>query len=59
MHGTPLTLSPYHIMRGRTITGSLFGGMKPKSDIPFLANKYLNKVSSAYINSKYVSAPFF
>ncbi|XP_061353387.1 alcohol dehydrogenase-like 1 isoform X2 [Gastrolobium bilobum] len=43
MHGSPLTLSPYHIMRGRTITGSLFGGLKPKTDLPFLAKKYLDK----------------
>lgn len=25
--------------------GSLFGGVKPKEDIPILADKYLNKVS--------------
>ncbi|KAK7351195.1 hypothetical protein VNO77_10473 [Canavalia gladiata] len=43
MHGSPLTLNPYQILRGRTIIGSLFGGIKPKSDIPFLAKKYLDK----------------
>ncbi|KAK2391465.1 hypothetical protein P8452_28557 [Trifolium repens] len=43
MHGSPLTLSPYTILRGRTITGSLFGGIKAKSDLPLLAQKYLDK----------------
>ncbi|KAL5074921.1 hypothetical protein RYX36_013905 [Vicia faba] len=42
MHGSPLTLSPYDIIRGKTITGSLLGGLKPKSDIPLLAQKYLD-----------------
>ncbi|CAL5204535.1 unnamed protein product [Lathyrus oleraceus] len=42
MHGSPLTLSPYDILKGKTITGSLFGGLKPKSDIPLLAQKYLD-----------------
>lgn len=44
MHGSPLTLSPYEIQTGRSITGSMFGGLKPKSDIPLLAKKYLDKV---------------
>lgn len=43
MHGSPLTLSPYDILKGKTITGSLFGGLKPKSDLPLLAQKYLDK----------------
>ncbi|XP_027353531.1 alcohol dehydrogenase-like 5 isoform X2 [Abrus precatorius] len=43
MHGSPLTLSPYHLIRGRTIIGSLFGGIKPKFDIPFFAKKYFDK----------------
>lgn len=46
MHGSPLTLSPYDILKGKTITGSLFGGLKPKSDIPLLAQKYLDNVSA-------------
>lgn len=55
MHGSPLTLSPYDILKGKTITGSLFGGLKPKSDIPLLAQKYLDNVSalSLYIQSLY------
>ncbi|KEH35716.1 zinc-binding alcohol dehydrogenase family protein [Medicago truncatula] len=43
MHGSPLTLNPYDILKGKTITGSLFGGLKPKSDLPLLAQKYLDK----------------
>jgi S-(hydroxymethyl)glutathione dehydrogenase/alcohol dehydrogenase len=49
MHGSPLTLSPYTILRGRTITGSLFGGIKAKSDLPLLAQKYLDKVSVFFL----------
>ncbi|KAK1678640.1 hypothetical protein QYE76_039488 [Lolium multiflorum] len=35
---------PWHdILRGRSVVGSLFGGLKPKTDIPILAQKYLDK----------------
>ncbi|KAJ4701375.1 Alcohol dehydrogenase-like [Melia azedarach] len=43
MHGSPVSLKSFEILSGRTICGSLFGGMKPKSDIPILAQKYLDK----------------
>ncbi|KAK6938128.1 Alcohol dehydrogenase-like, C-terminal [Dillenia turbinata] len=43
MHGTPISLHSYEILRGKTVTGSLFGGIKPKSDIPLLAQKYIDK----------------
>ncbi|KAL4301359.1 alcohol dehydrogenase-like 2 [Arachis ipaensis] len=43
MHGSQVTLNPYLLSSGRTITGSMFGGLKPKSDIPLLANKYLDR----------------
>ncbi|RDX72119.1 Alcohol dehydrogenase-like 2, partial [Mucuna pruriens] len=43
MHGSPLTLSPYDLARGKTVIGSLYGGLKPKSDVPFLAKTYLDK----------------
>ncbi|KAL5558931.1 hypothetical protein UlMin_035142 [Ulmus minor] len=43
MHGTPMSLNSYHLLRGRSVTGSFFGGIKPKTDIPLLATKYLNK----------------
>ncbi|KAF6170313.1 hypothetical protein GIB67_043003 [Kingdonia uniflora] len=43
MQGAPLSVNSYHILRGRTITGSLFGGIKAKLDIPLLAKSYLDK----------------
>lgn len=33
------------LLMGRTLKGSLFGGWKPKSDLPSLVKKYLNKVT--------------
>lgn len=46
MHGSEINIHPYEILRGKSVAGSLFGGLKPKSDIPILAQKYLDKVSS-------------
>lgn len=43
MHGTLLSLNPYEILKGRSIVGSLFGGIKAKSDIPVLAQKVIDK----------------
>lgn len=43
MHGSPLCLESYHILYGKSIMGSLFGGIKAKTDIPILVDKYLNK----------------
>ncbi|XP_041021658.1 alcohol dehydrogenase-like 2 isoform X1 [Juglans microcarpa x Juglans regia] len=43
MHGSPLTISPYELLRGKSVIGSFFGGLKPKSDIPLLIKKYLDK----------------
>jgi S-(hydroxymethyl)glutathione dehydrogenase/alcohol dehydrogenase len=40
----PISVPSFDIMRGRSVTGSLFGGIKPKDDIPVLAQKYLDKV---------------
>lgn len=31
-------------LSGRTLKGSLFGGWKPKTDLPSLVNRYLKKV---------------
>ncbi|KAK8708315.1 hypothetical protein V6N13_059359 [Hibiscus sabdariffa] len=42
-HATPLAIDTGFLLRGRTVAGSFFGGLKPKSDIPMLAHKYLNK----------------
>ncbi|XP_039146447.1 alcohol dehydrogenase-like 1 isoform X2 [Dioscorea cayenensis subsp. rotundata] len=43
MHGKPLSLDTRRILEGKWITGSLFGGIKAKTDIPILAKKYLDK----------------
>ncbi|KAK9130110.1 hypothetical protein Sjap_010597 [Stephania japonica] len=43
MHGAPLSINSMEILRGKSVMGSLFGGMKPKSDIPLLAQRYLDK----------------
>ncbi|XP_024022891.1 alcohol dehydrogenase-like 1 isoform X2 [Morus notabilis] len=43
MHGSPLSVNSYEILRGKTVTGSMLGGVKPKIDIPILARKYLDK----------------
>ncbi|KAH7653994.1 Alcohol dehydrogenase protein [Dioscorea alata] len=43
MHGQPLSLDTRRILEGKWITGSLFGGIKAKTDIPILAKKYLDK----------------
>ncbi|KAM3304456.1 alcohol dehydrogenase-like 7 [Capsicum chacoense] len=37
-------LNSYDVLLGRkTLTASLFGGLKPKTDVPILAKRYLNK----------------
>ncbi|KAH9601968.1 hypothetical protein KSS87_000341, partial [Heliosperma pusillum] len=41
--GLPLSLNTWGIMKGKSVTGSFFGGIKPKSDIPVLAQRYMNK----------------
>ncbi|KAF9612077.1 hypothetical protein IFM89_037996 [Coptis chinensis] len=43
MHGAPLSISALELLMGRSITGTLFGGIKAKSDIPVLAKRYLDK----------------
>ncbi|KAK6131402.1 hypothetical protein DH2020_034845 [Rehmannia glutinosa] len=42
--GAQLTFSSFEVLHlGKTIMGSLFGGLKPKSDIPILIKRYLDK----------------
>ena len=48
MHGAQVSLNPYEFLRGRSMIGSLFGGVKPKSDIPVFAKKYLDNVCRHY-----------
>ncbi|AAF18533.1 Very similar to alcohol dehydrogenase [Arabidopsis thaliana] len=39
----PISLGSYDLLRGRTVCGTLFGGLKPKLDIPILVDRYLKK----------------
>ncbi|XBI99851.1 hypothetical protein VPH35_019862 [Triticum aestivum] len=41
--GAPMSIPPHDILWGRSVVGSLFGGLKPKTDIPILAQKYLDE----------------
>ncbi|GAB4832985.1 hypothetical protein Ancab_007006 [Ancistrocladus abbreviatus] len=42
--GSELTFSSSEVLHsGKTLTGSLFGGLKAKSDIPILVKRYLDK----------------
>lgn len=43
MHGSPVSINTFEILRGKSVTGSLCGGVKPKSDIPLFIQKYLHK----------------
>jgi len=44
----PISIPSFDIMRGRSVVGSYFGGIKPKDDIPVLANKCLHKVAAGH-----------
>ena len=41
----PVSISSSAIKRGRSVTGALLGGIKPKDDIPVLAQKCMDKVT--------------
>ncbi|XP_058220597.1 alcohol dehydrogenase-like 7 [Rhododendron vialii] len=42
--GAQLSFSSFEVLHtGKTLTGSLFGGLKPKSDIPILIKRYMDK----------------
>lgn len=43
MNSLSLPLNPHEFLQGRTVVGAYFGGLKPKSDVPFLVKKYINK----------------
>ncbi|KAJ0981382.1 hypothetical protein J5N97_009637 [Dioscorea zingiberensis] len=43
MHGTPLSIDARELLFGKSIIGTLFGGLKSKTDIPILAQQYLDK----------------
>uniref|UniRef100_A0A0D3D7D0 Alcohol dehydrogenase-like C-terminal domain-containing protein n=2 Tax=Brassica oleracea TaxID=3712 RepID=A0A0D3D7D0_BRAOL len=42
-NASPISLDSRAIIRGRSVHGSLFGGLKPKLDIPILVDRYLKK----------------
>lgn len=43
--GSQLTLSSREVLHsGKSLMGSLFGGLKPKSDLPILLKRYMDKV---------------
>lgn len=49
--GAQVTLPSYNIVHhGKTLSASLFGGIKPKSDIPVLLKRYLDKVEITFIS---------
>lgn len=55
MHGAPLSISPLElVLAGKTITGSMFGGVKAKVDIPIFANQYLNNVSFLNYDTSFI-----
>ncbi|KAJ8625022.1 hypothetical protein MRB53_033552 [Persea americana] len=43
MRGSPIPVSSLDILRGKTMTGALFGGIKAKSDIPLLLKRCMDK----------------
>lgn len=38
----------HSLLRGKTVKGSIFGGIRPKSDLPIIFDKCLNKVCSYF-----------
>ncbi|CAN4123059.1 unnamed protein product [Withania somnifera] len=48
--GAQLNLSTGEVlMSGKTLTGALFGGLKPKSDVAILVKRYLDKVLNQFV----------
>lgn len=53
--GSEVTLPSFDILHsGKTLIGSLFGGIKPKSDIPVLLKRYIDKVIQQSIFSSFL-----
>ncbi|VAH97970.1 unnamed protein product [Triticum turgidum subsp. durum] len=46
--GKPISLPSIEFLFGKCVMGSLFGGMKPKTDIPILAEKCMNKLKNVF-----------
>ena len=41
---------PMNVLNERTLKGTFFGNYKPRSDIPSVVEKYMNKVTSIPVN---------
>ncbi|KAF3773137.1 Alcohol dehydrogenase-like 2 [Nymphaea thermarum] len=57
MKGAPFCIGAGELLQGRTVVGSLFGGVKPKTDIPNFARLYKRKVLSLSLSLTYVKLP--
>lgn len=44
--------SPLNLLNERTLKGTFFGNYKPRSDIPSVVEKYMNKVTTLFIAPK-------
>ena len=47
--GQEISTRPFQLVTGRVWKGTAFGGFKSRSQVPWLVEKYLKKVSSAFI----------
>ena len=43
--GQEVSTRPFQLVTGRVWKGTAFGGFKSRSQVPWLVNKYLNKVN--------------
>ena len=46
----PISLPSMDLLSGKCVMGSYFGGLKPKTDVPILAQKCMNKVCRKSMN---------
>jgi S-(hydroxymethyl)glutathione dehydrogenase/alcohol dehydrogenase len=44
-HNGPVSLPSLDLLSGKCVMGCYFGGLKPKTDVPILAQKCMNKVA--------------
>ncbi|KAK4374296.1 hypothetical protein RND71_004973 [Anisodus tanguticus] len=50
--GAELTFKSFDVLHsGKTLMGSLFGSLKPKSDIPLLVKRYLDKLQELQLDN--------
>lgn len=58
--GSQLTFSSFDVLHsGKSLMGSLFGGLKAKSDIPILLRRYVDKVTLLFYSYLYHIFPSF